>query len=43
MVQKYEIPIAGLFNRKDVWGIYHADAPIEYYNATAKNKVLQTR
>ena len=43
MVQKYEIPIAGLFTRKDVWGIYHADAPIEYYNATAKNKKLQTR
>ncbi len=42
MVQRYEIPLASYFHKNEVWGIYHADAPIEYYNATAKNKHLQT-
>ena len=43
MVDTFEIPIAGLFDRNEVWGLYHGDAPIEYFNATAKNKKLQTR
>ncbi len=43
MVDTFEIPIAGLFDRKETWGLYHGDAPIEYFNATAKNKKLQTR
>lgn len=43
IVDMFEIPIARLFDRKEVWGLYHGDAPIEYFNATAKNKKLQTR
>ena len=43
MVDTFEIPIARLFERNEVWGLYHGDAPIQYFNATAKNKKLQTR
>lgn len=42
MVDTFEIPTAGLFERTQVWGLYHGDAPIEYFNATAKTKVMQT-
>jgi hypothetical protein len=43
MVDTFEIPMARYFDRKEVYGLYHGDAPIEYFNATAKNKKLQTR
>mmetsp|Transcript_800 Transcript_800/g.1264 ORF Transcript_800/g.1264 Transcript_800/m.1264 type:complete len:340 (+) Transcript_800:327-1346(+) len=42
MVDTFEIPTAGLFDRSKVWGLYHGDAPIQYFNATAKNKPMQT-
>ena len=43
MVDKFEIPVASFFRRDEVWGLYHGDATIEYFNATRKNKKLQTR
>lgn len=39
MVDKFEIPTAALFDRSKVWGLYHGDAPIEYFNPKATKPV----